>query len=147
MGRPHRMGRYGTDRQTTEPQGTAAQLPKRGTLFLRTGMFTRGGGGGGGHQAMVFVGLPLAASIGLSTWHILTLCGSERVLVVSTVPLDGLSCLTTLRLAVQRRAVACAVDQVHPDAHSESMLGLPTPAPTCARWCVHLQDHFPDRGF
>ena len=28
----------------------------------------------------------------------------------------------------ETRAVARAVDQVHPDAHSESMLGLPTPA-------------------
>ena len=43
------------------------------------------------------------------------------------------------------RAVAPAVHQVHPDAHSESMLGLPTPALTCARWGVHLQDTFPDR--
>ena len=32
-----------------------------------------------------------------------------------------------------------------PDAHSEYMLGLPTPALTCARWGVHLQDNFPDR--
>ena len=39
--------------------------------------------------------LPLAAPIGLSPLHILTLCGSERVLVVSTEPLDDLSCLTT----------------------------------------------------
>ena len=45
----------------------------------------------------------------------------------------------------RRRAVARAVDQVHPDAHLESVLGLPTPALT--RWGVHLQDNFPDRGF
>ena len=25
--------------------------------------------------------------------------------------------------------------------------GLPTPALTCARWGVHLQNHVPDRGF
>ena len=31
----------------------------------------------------------------LSPLFILTLCGSERVLVVSTEPLDDLSCLTT----------------------------------------------------
>ena len=37
---------------------------------------------------MVLVCLPLAAPIGLSPLHILTLCGSERVLVVSTEPLD-----------------------------------------------------------
>ena len=47
----------------------------------------------------------------------------------------------------RRRAVARAVDQVHPDAPFESMPGLPTPALTCARWIVHLQDNFPDRGF
>ena len=33
--------------------------------------------------------------IGLSPLLILTLCGSERVLVVSTEPLDDLSCWTT----------------------------------------------------
>ena len=48
-------------------------------------------------------------------------------------PPDDLSCLTTLGRLSQRRAVARAVDQVHPDAHSESMPGLPTPALTCAR--------------
>ena len=40
----------------------------------------------GWHKASVSGCLPLAAPIGL---HILTLCGSERVLVVSTEPLDG----------------------------------------------------------
>ena len=87
-----------------------------------------GGGGGGWHKASVSDCLPLAAPIGLSPLHILTLCGPEHVLVVSTEPLDDLSCLTTPqgRLS-RRRAVARAVDQVHPDAHSESMLGLPTP--------------------
>ena len=39
--------------------------------------------------------LPLAVPIGLSPLRILTLCGPERVLVVSTEPLDDLSCLTT----------------------------------------------------
>ena len=39
--------------------------------------------------------LPLAAPIGLSPLLILTLCGPERVLVVSTEPPDDLSCLTT----------------------------------------------------
>ena len=96
---------------------------------------------------MVLVCLPLAAPIGLSPLLILTLCGSERVLVVSTEPLDDLSCLTTQGRLSQRRTVARAVDQVHPDAHSESVLGLPTPALTCVHWCVHLQDNFPDRGF
>ena len=41
----------------------------------------------------MLVCLPLAAPIGLSPLLILTLCGSERVLVVSTEPLDDLSCL------------------------------------------------------
>ena len=36
-----------------------------------------------------------AAPIGLSPLLILTLCGPERVLVVSTEPPDDLSCLTT----------------------------------------------------
>ena len=44
---------------------------------------------------MVLVCLLLAAPIGLSPLHILTLCGSECVLVVSTQPLDDLSGLTT----------------------------------------------------
>ena len=51
------------------------------------------GGGGGWHKASVSDCLPLAAPIGLSL--LLTLCGSERVMVVSTEPLDDLSCLTT----------------------------------------------------
>ena len=46
------------------------------------------GGAGGSHKAMVLVCSP----IGLSPLHIPTLCGSERVLVVSTELLDDLSC-------------------------------------------------------
>ena len=42
-------------------------------------------GGGGWHKASVSDCLPLAAPIGLSPLLILTLCGPERVLVVSTV--------------------------------------------------------------
>ena len=60
----------------------------------------RGGGGGDWHKASVLDCLPLAAPIGLSPLLILTLCGSERVLVVSTEPLDDLSCLTTPGSAV-----------------------------------------------
>ena len=52
-------------------------------------------GSGGWHKALVLVSLPLAAPIGLSPLLILTLRGSERVLVVSTEPPDDLSCLTT----------------------------------------------------
>ena len=63
-----------------------------------------------------------------------------NVSVMSTEPPDDLFCLNATggRLS-QRRAVARAVDQVHPDAHS--MRGLPTPALTCERRCVHLQDN------
>ena len=54
---------------------------------LRTLMTANGvrlhGGAGGWHKASVFVCLPLAAPLGLSPLLILTLCGSERVLVVS----------------------------------------------------------------
>ena len=42
--------------------------------------------------AFAMVCLPLVAPIGLSPLHIPTLCGSERVLVVSTEPLDDVSC-------------------------------------------------------
>ena len=49
----------------------------------------------GGYKALVLGCLPLAAPIGLSPTLILTLCGPERVLVVSTEPPDDLSCLTT----------------------------------------------------
>ena len=90
----------------------------------------------GWHKASVSDCLPLAAPIGLSPLLILTLYGSEGVLVVSTEPLDDLSCLTTAGLAVPETGCSRAVDQVHPDAHSKSMLGLPTPTLTCARWDV-----------
>ena len=52
-------------------------------------------GGGGLQEATVLVCLPLAAPIGLSPSHIPTVCGPERVLVVSMEPPDDLSCLTT----------------------------------------------------
>ena len=52
----------------------------------------RGAGGGDWHKASVSDCLPLAAPIGLSPLLILTLRGPERVLVVSTEPLDDLSC-------------------------------------------------------
>ena len=52
-------------------------------------------GGGGWHKASVSDCVPLAAPIGLSPLLILTLCGPERVLVVSMEPPDDVSCLTT----------------------------------------------------
>ena len=52
------------------------------------------------HKALVSDCLPLAAPIGLSPLLILTLYGPERVLVVSTEPLDDLSFLTTPGWAV-----------------------------------------------
>ena len=57
---------------------------------------SRGTGRGGvWHKASVSDCSPLAAPIGLLPLLLLTLCGPERVLVVSTEPLDDLSCLTT----------------------------------------------------
>ena len=53
------------------------------------------GGGGFLHKAMVLVCLPLAAPVGLSPLLIVTLCGPECVLVVSTEPPHDLSCWTT----------------------------------------------------
>ena len=58
------------------------------------------GGGGGWHKALVLGCLPLAVPIGFSPLLILTLYGSERVSVVSTEPLDDLSCLTTSGSAI-----------------------------------------------
>ena len=99
----------------------------------------RTGGGGGWHKAMVLVWLPLAAPIGLWPLHTLTLCGSERVLVVSTEPPDDLSCLTTPGVGGPGDgAGARAVDQVHPDAqHSESMRGFAhSSTDLCALGCA-----------
>ena len=77
------------------------------------------GGGGAWHEAVVLVCLPLAVPIGLSPLLILTLCGPERVLGVSTEPPDDLSCLTAPGVGCPGDgAVARAIDQVHPDAHS-----------------------------
>ena len=79
---------------------------------------------------MVLVGLPLASPIGLSPLLILTFCGPERVLVVSTEPPDDLSCLTTPGVGCPGDgAVARAVDHVHP----ESMRGF---ADSCADLCA-----------
>ena len=99
--------------------------------------------GGGWHKASVLGCLPLAAPIGLSPLLILTLCGSERILVVSTEPPDDLSCFTIPgvgRLGDGLLPVPLTrCIQMHPF--------LPTPAPTCVHWGVHLRDHFPDRGW
>ena len=60
-----------------------------------------------------------------SPLFILTLCGSKCVLVVSTEPPDDLSCLTTPGVGRPGDgAVARAIDQGHPGAHSESMWGF-----------------------
>ena len=87
------------------------------------------GGGGGWHKASVSDCLPLVAPIGLSPLLILTLCGPEHVLVVSTEPPDDLSCLTTPGVGCPGDgAVARAVDRVHPEAHSESVRGFADPS-------------------
>ena len=79
-------------------------------FFPRQSLWS-GGGGGGWHKASVSDCLSLAAPIGLSPPLILTLCGPERVLVVSTEPPDDLSCLTTPGVGCPGDgAVARAVD-------------------------------------
>ena len=91
----------------------------------------------------MLVCLPLAAPVGLSPLLIRTLCGSERVLVVSTEPPDDLSCLTT-------PGVGGPGDGLLPlpltrciQMHTPSPCGgLLTPALTSVRWGVHLQDPF-----
>ena len=101
--------------------------------------------GGVWHKASVSDCLPLAAPIGLSPLLTLTLCGSERVLVVSTEPPDDLSCLTTPGVGDGPLPVPLTrCIQMHTPSPCG---GLPTPALTCARWGVHLQDSVPDRGF
>ena len=88
-------------------------------------VFPGGALGGGGGKASVSGCLPLAAPIGLSPLLILTPCGPERVLVVSTEPPEDLSCLTTPGVGRPGDgAGARAGDQVHPDADSESMRGF-----------------------
>ena len=77
------------------------------------------------HKASVSDCWPLAVPIGLSPPLILTLCGPERVWVVSTEPPDNLSCLTTPGIGRPGDgAVACAVDQGHPDAQPKAMWGF-----------------------
>ena len=88
------------------------------------------GGGGGWHRASVFGCLPLAAPIGLSPLHILTLRGSERVLVVSTEPPDDLSCLTTPGPAVLEGLVPVPLTRCIQMYTPSPCGGLPTPALT-----------------
>ena len=76
------------------PKGT----PARGTIVVPDFACACASGGVFWHKASVSDCLPLAAPIGLSRLLILTLCGHERVLVVSTEPLDDLPCLTTPRV-------------------------------------------------
>ena len=100
------------------------------------------------HKASASGCLPLAVPIGLSPLLILTLCGPERVLVMSTEPPDDLSCLTTPGVGRPRDgAVARAVDQMHPDAPSESMRGFADSSTDLCTLGVHLQDYVPDKGF
>ena len=92
----------------------------------------------GGHKASVSDCLPLAAPISLSPLLILTLCGPERVLVVSTEPPDDLSCLTTPGVGRPGDGVvARAIDQMHPDTASESMRGFAdSSTDLCALGCT-----------
>ena len=85
-------------------------------------------GGGGWHKASVSDCLPLAAPTGLSPLLILTLCGPERVLVVSTEPLDDLSCLTS-------PGVGCPGDGLLPVPLTRG-IQMHTPSPC---WVCRLQ--------
>ena len=68
-----------------------SDFPNGKFRFLPRWSLWSGKGGGGWHKALVSGCLPLAAPIGLSPLLILTLCGSERVLVVSAEPPDDLT--------------------------------------------------------
>ena len=94
-------------------------------------------GGGGWHKASVLGCLPLAAPMGLPPLLILTLCESERVLVVSTEPLDDLSCLTTPGVGRPGDGLLPVPLTRCIQMHTPSPCGgLPTPALTCVRWGV-----------
>ena len=68
--------------------GPSGQRSRRvGAVWTGRAVWDAFGGGGGWHEAMLLVCLHLVAPIGLLPAHILTLCGSQRVLVVSTEPL------------------------------------------------------------
>ena len=59
------------------------------SLTSKRGLSLCHGRRGGWHEAMVLVGLPLAAPIGLSPLHVLTLCGSERATCLGRVARGG----------------------------------------------------------
>ena len=83
------------------------------------------------HKAMVLLCLPLPAPIGLSPPLILTLCGSERVLVVSTKPPDDLSCWTTPGVGRPRDGLLPVPLTRGIQMHNPSPCGgLPTPVLT-----------------
>ena len=91
-------GRSGTSADAVLGHFCASRGPANGSSHSynrRSHLLRCFRGRGGWHKASVSDCLPLAAPIGLSPLLILTLCGPERVLVVSTEPPDDLSCLTT----------------------------------------------------
>ena len=63
--------------------GAGCGMHTRYGCAVVTGLKEPWGGGGGWHEATVLVCVPLAAPIDPSSLYIPTLCGSERVLVVS----------------------------------------------------------------
>ena len=110
----------------------------------------KGGGvqreGGGWHKASVSDCLPLAAPIGLSPPLILTLCGPERVVVVSTEPLDNLWGGINGQVAVSALGSSCACPTAfitfcpwwrlqHIQFHRHVQ-----PAPSLNGWGCDLQD-------
>ena len=131
--------------QAVDQKWLKSIFPSVNFIFSHYEIWVGGGGVSRGHG---FGLVPLVAPIGLPPLHTPTLCGLWNVFW-SCQRSPWMTCpfgLLRGRLS-QRRGVARAVDQVHPDAHSESMLGLPAPALTCTRGCVHQQDNFPERGF
>ena len=132
------MAVQGHGHSSTNDTGLPAQWVHTRLVCTIRGL---GGGGGGWHKASVSDCWPLAAPITLSPPLILTLCGPERVLVVSTEPRDDVSCFD---YSGGRPVPLTRGIQMHTPSPCG---GLPTPALTCARWGVHLQDHVPDRGF
>ena len=89
-------------------------------------------GGGGWRQAMVLVCLPLAEPIGLSPLHILTLCGSKRVLVMSREPLDDYFVVGCPRDGLLPVPLTRCI-QMHTPSPCE---GLPTPAQVSDGVCI-----------
>ena len=85
------------------------------------------GGGGSGTRPWCGFGCLWRRLLASHPLHILTLCRSERVLVMSTEPLDDLSCLTTPGLGRPSRTASggWGGGGVNYDTHPPQKLGKP----------------------